>query len=139
MTKDELDARSLTYTPPAGESGDGFATFMFQVNDGTDPSASTYTMTVHVRSMNAATGQPEITGTVAVGETLTAGTGDITDPNGLPATFPDDYLFQWVRVDSTNTETPIAGATSSTYVLVAADMGSTIKFLSVNSQVVEWE
>ena len=127
VTKDELDARSLTYTPPAGESGDGFATFMFQVNDGTDPSASTYTMTVHVRSMNAATGQPEITGTVAVGETLTAGKGDITDPNGLPATFPDDYLFQWVRVDSTNTETPIAGATSSTYVLVAADMGSTIK------------
>ena len=128
VTADELDADSLTYTPPAGESGDGFATFMFRVNDGTDASALAYTMTVDVRAVNdAATGQPEITGTVEVGETLTAGKGDIDDPDGLPATFPGDYMFQWVRVDSTNTETPIAGATSSTYVLVAADIGSTIK------------
>ena len=127
VTAAELGANSLTYTPPAGESGRDFAKFTFRVSDGTDPSASTYTMTVHVRDKDAATGQPAITGTVAVGETLTAAKGDIADPNGLPATFPDDYTFQWVRVDSTSTETPIMGATSSTYVPVFADMGSTIK------------
>ena len=127
VTAAELGANSLTYTPPAGESGRDFAKFTFRVSDGTDPSVSTYTMTVHVRDKDAATGQPAITGTAAVGETLTAAKGDITDPNGLPATFPDDYTFQWVRVDSTNTETLIMGATSSTYVPVFADMGSTIK------------
>ena len=91
VTAAELEAESLTYTPPADESGKDFATFMFRVSDGTDPSASAYTMTVHVRAEDAATGQPQITGTAAVGETLTATQGDIDDPNGLPETFPDDY------------------------------------------------
>ena len=127
VTADQLQAESLKYTPPADESGKDFATFMFRVSDGTDLSAAAYTMTVHVTAEDAATGQPQITGTAAVGETLTATEGDIDDPNGLPDTFPDDYRFQWVRVDSTDTVTVIEGATSSTYVPVAADMGSTIK------------
>ena len=71
----------------------------------------------------AATGKPAISGAAEVGETLTAGQGDIADDNGLPATFPDDYSFQWHRVDadgSTN-RTAITNATSATYTLTAAD------------------
>ncbi len=73
-----------------------------------------------------ATGAPAITGTPQDGQTLTAGIGTMADANGLPATFPDDYAFQWIRVDGSD-ETDIPGATSSTYMPVAADVGKTLK------------
>ena len=37
------------------------------------------------------------------------------------------YTYQWIRVATDNTETNIASATASTYTLVAADLGTTIK------------
>ena len=84
-------------------------------------------VTVSVELANfAATGAPTISGTAQAGETLTAAIGDIADTDGLPATFPDDYTFQWLRVDG-GTETPITGATGSTYTPVAADVGKKIK------------
>ena len=75
---------------------------------------------------NAATGAPAITGTAQVGQTLTASQGSIADADGLPATFPDDYAFQWIQVDG-GTETDISGATSQTYEPVAGDVGKTLK------------
>ena len=73
-----------------------------------------------------AEGTPTISGTAQVGETLTAGMGDIADADGLPGTFPDDYTFQWVRRDG-GTDSPITGATASTYTPVAADVGKKVK------------
>ena len=70
----------------------------------------------------AATGQPSISGTAQVGQTLTASTSGIMDADGLPTSF----TYEWVRADG-NTETPIAGETSSTYTPAAADVGKTIK------------
>ena len=81
---------------------------------------------VDVTVRAAATGQPAITGMAQVGQVLTAGVGTIADGNGLPTTFPDDYSFQWVRVDGSS-ETDITGATSSNYTLTAADEGLTVK------------
>ena len=53
--------------------------------------------------------------------------GDIADGDGLPTTtFPLGYSFQWVRVEGTN-ETDITGETNSTYTVLAAHEGSTIK------------
>ena len=75
---------------------------------------------------SSATGAPAITGTPQVGQTLTAGLGTIADTDGLPATFPDGYAFQWIRVDGSD-ETNIPGATQSTYMPVAADVGKTLK------------
>ena len=84
-------------------------------------------VTVSVTLANfAATGKPAISGTAQVGETLTAAIGNIADTDGLPATFPDDYTFQWLRRDG-GTDSPITGATASTYTLTAADLGKTIK------------
>ena len=84
-------------------------------------------VTVSVELANfAATGKPAISGTAAVGETLTAVIGNIADTDGLPATFPGDYTFQWLRVDG-GTDSPITGATASTYTPVAADVGKTVK------------
>ena len=62
---------------------------------------------------------PTITGTAQVGETLTASTTGITDSDGLTnATF----TYQWLADDAA-----ISGATGSTYMLVAADVGKAIK------------
>ena len=75
---------------------------------------------------NPATGAPTITGTPQVGQMLTAVIGDIADTDGRPTTFPNDYTFQWVSVDASNTETEV-GTDSNTYTPVAADLGSTIR------------
>ena len=77
----------------------------------------------------AATGKPGITGTAQVGQTLTATVGTSADVDGLPNPFLTDVntSFQWIRVATDNTETNIASATASTYTLVAADLGTTIK------------
>ena len=75
---------------------------------------------------NAATGKPAITGTPQVGQTLTAGMGNIADADDLPSTtFPLGYSFQWVRVDSANNETNVG--TNRTYSPTSSDEGSTIK------------
>ncbi len=70
-----------------------------------------------------ATGLPTISGTPQVGETLTADSSAITDEDGL-----DDvsYSYQWIRSDN-GADTDIAGETDSTYTLVLADLGKTIK------------
>ena len=72
---------------------------------------------------NPATGAPTISGTAQVGETLTADTSAINDGDGL-----DDisYSYQWIRSDN-GADSDIAGATDSTYTLVLADQGKTIK------------
>ena len=77
----------------------------------------------------SATGAPAITGTAQVGQTLTATVGTIADVDGLPNPFltDGDTSFQWIRVATDNTETNIASATASTYTLVDADLGTTIK------------
>ena len=66
---------------------------------------------------------PTISGTPQVDETLTADTSAITDEHGLTNV---SYSYQWVRNDK-GTESNIVGETSSTYTLVAADAGKTIK------------
>ena len=75
----------------------------------------------------AATGTPSISGAAQVGQTLTAGIGDIADAEDLPSTvFPAGYTFQWMQVDSSNNETEV-GTDSSTYSPASSDVGSTIK------------
>ena len=66
-----------------------------------------------------ATGAPSISGTVQVGETLTADISGIADEDGL-----DDasFSYQWL---SDGTE--IAGANGSSYTLADADKGKAIK------------
>ena len=68
---------------------------------------------------SAATGAPIISGTVQVGETLTADTSGIADTDGLTSV---SYTYQWIADGA-----DIAGATGSTYILVDADTGKSIK------------
>ena len=124
-----LDLSTLKYVPPANANGDDFTSFTFRVNDGGVDSA-THTMTIDVTAVDdPATGEPEITGTPAVGEVLTATVGTIADVDGLPDPFLTNAntSFQWIQVATDNTETDISGATASTYTLLAGDLGKTIK------------
>ena len=124
VSRADIDADELVYTPPANANGDDYASFGFKVSDGTDESASAYTMTIDVTAVNdAATGEPAISGTARVGSELTAAKGTIADVEGLTSV---SYSYQWIRVDGTE-ETDITGATSSTYTLVAADQGKKVK------------
>ena len=68
---------------------------------------------------SAATGAPVISGTVQVGETLTADTSGISDEDGLENV---TYAYQWLADD-----TAIQGATNPTYILAEADEGKTVK------------
>ena len=66
-----------------------------------------------------ATGAPTITGTVQMGETLTANTSGIADADGISNV---QYEYQWLADDA-----EIAGATNSTYTLADNDEGIAIK------------
>ena len=124
VTKADIDAARLVFTPVTGGSGSPYTTFDFKVSDGTAESASDYTMTVNVVRVNAAaTGAPAIAGTVQVGMDLTASAGTIADADGLVGV---TYSYQWIQVDG-GTETDITGATGSTYTLLPADVGKTLK------------
>ena len=74
---------------------------------------------------NLATGQPTISGTATVGQTLTASTSDIADDDGL--TNPT-FEYQWISSDGT-TDEDIDDATSSTYEIDASDLDREIKVL----------
>ena len=73
---------------------------------------------------NDATGTPDITGRALPGQTLTAGTGNIADADGLPNA--SDFAWQWIRI-ADETDTPIQDATSSTYTLTDDDAGKQVK------------
>ncbi len=68
---------------------------------------------------NPSTGAPTISGTVQVGETLTADTSGIADADGLDNV---TFSYQWLADNAA-----IAGATGSTYTLADADEGKAIK------------
>ena len=72
---------------------------------------------------SAATGQPTITGTAEVGETLTAGTSGIADGNGTTNAV---FTFQWIR-SASGSDNDITDATGSTYVITNAEIDKAIK------------
>ena len=72
---------------------------------------------------SAATGAPGISGTVRVGETLTADTSGIADGDGLTNV---SYGYQWIVTDG-GSDIDITSATDSSYTLADADEGLAIK------------
>ena len=70
-------------------------------------------------SNSPATGAPTISGTVQVGETLTANTSGVADADGLGNV---QYEYQWLADDS-----DISGATNATYTLTDSDEGKAVR------------
>ena len=113
----------ITYTVPRDRGGTFYLVASSDKLPGGSDTFQSYTLTVVNTANTAPTGRPTISGTAQVGKVLTAGTTTITDADGLTS---PNFIYQWVRVDA-ETETEIAEATSSTYTLVAADVGKRIK------------
>ena len=143
VTLTAATAQAADFTPvqpfditiPASAAS-GTATFQFTPNDDTSMEGSetvtvsgtttasgittinpaTLTITDDETPNNPPTGQPRITGTARVGQTLTAVTTDIQDADGL-----GDFAYQW-KADGTN----IAGAMDSSYTLTNNEVGKRI-------------
>ena len=114
-------ATSSTYTLGADDMGKAISVSVSFTDDADNEETLTSgaTEAAAARPNSLATGAPTISGTVQVGETLTANTSGIADADGL-----DDvsFTYQWLADDS-----DISGATNATYTLAAADEGKTIK------------
>ena len=122
---DIADATASTYTLVAADEGKTIKVKASFTDDAShaESMTSVATTTVAARPNSAATGVPTIGGTTQVGETLTVSTSGIADTDGLSTA---TFSYQWLRNDGTS-DTDIADAAASTYTLVAADEGKTIK------------
>ena len=120
-----FDAGTRTFSGTPASTDVGTVTVKVTASDDDGASASdAFVITVNAAASNPATGQPGITGTPQVGQTLTATVGNINDTDGLP-TFPGDYRFQWVQVDG-GTETDV-GTDSYEYAPSTTAIGKAIK------------
>ena len=121
---DIADATASSYTLVAADAGKAIKVKVtFTDDNGNDESLTSTATTAVIAANTSATGAPTISGTVQVDQTLTADTSGIGDADGLTNV---SYSYQWIANDGTS-DSDIADATSSSYTLVAADAGKTIK------------
>ena len=118
-------ATGSTYTLVSADLGKTIKVKVsFTDDEGNEESlTSSPTASVADSSNNPATGAPTISGTMQVGQTLTASTSGIADDDGLTNV---SYTYQWIANDGTS-DSDIQDATLSTYTLVSDDVGKTIK------------
>ena len=121
------DSVSVTVAAEGNDTADGDRDITIAGALGGASFGSPATIALRDDDNTPATGAPAIRGTAQVGETLSASTDGITDPDGKPAN-ASDYTYQWQSVDEdgTSNETDI-GTDSSTYTPVAADVGKRIR------------
>jgi len=115
-TSYRLDGGAWTIAGPDPVQVNGYGVHQVEVSS-TDVAGNvepTRTVTIDLRDVDqvAALVAPQVSGAATVGSTLTATPGS-WNTTGL------GYAFQWLR-----NGTPIAGATGSSYVPVAADVGT---------------
>ena len=96
----------------------------FTDDDGYSEALTSESTGIVLRPPNATpSGLPVISGTLEVGETLTADTSGISDLNGMTDAV---FAFQWIR-SAGGTDTDIPDATGSTYTIVSSDAGNKFK------------
>ena len=125
------------YTLASGDEGAAFKVTVAFTDDGyaetltSDPTevldtenSNGESKAIQPRAAGDATGAPTISGTAQVGETLTASTSGITDPDGLTS---PGYTYQWMRVNSDGANPVNVGTDSDTYTPVADDVGKRVR------------
>ena len=126
-----LGATNSTYTLVANDAGKTIKVLVYFTDDaGNSESLASDTVVVSTTPTPApedenspATGAPTIAGTAEVGDALTADISGIADADGLSS---PSFTYQWVSCGGP-TDVCILGATDSTYTLVAADGGKSVK------------
>ena len=113
-------ATSASYAPTTSDAHKNLRVVVTASNSQgrtTETASSVRTAVANTAPVNSVV--PSITGTAAVGGTLSAGTGTWTDTDSDTVT----YTYQWYRAtDAAGTgETAITGATAATYALSSAD------------------
>jgi hypothetical protein len=119
-------ATAATYVLQPSDVGDMLTVSVIATNSGGSSASETSAATGAIAVAAAApvnTALPTISGTAQVGQTLTA-------TNGAWTNNPTSFTYQWNRAG-----TPMGGATASTYVPIAADVGSplTVSVVATNS------
>ena len=108
----EAALRSVTYSNTSNAPSTSNRTISITASDAHLSSTAAVRSIAVVATNDAPAGIPTITGLVRENQTLTANTAAISDADGLGA-----FSYQWLR-----NGTDIAGATSSTYAAVDADV-----------------
>ena len=112
--------RSCDSTLAFCADGQALTESVFETVAGPDTAPATVVNSDH-------TGGPTISGTAQVGRTLTANTAAIADADGLTNAV---FAYQWIRQDLTTALSEnINGATSATYTVTTADVGSALRVL----------
>jgi len=112
-----------TYTLAVADVG---STIRFRVTasnkDGSASTASNATDVIAAIGSPIPTSRPTISGTTQAGQTLTATPGPWTGSGAI------SFGYQWLRCDQNGANcATITGATAPTYLLVSADVGSTVR------------
>ena len=124
VSRRDIDAGKLRFTPEANAHGMPYSGFRFRVSDGEDEGEADNTIILNVISVNdPATGTPAISGTPGLGETLTADLASLEDIDGLTRTV---YDYQWLRIGN-GEETAIENPRGSAYTTTLADVGGMLK------------
>ncbi|HEX8052110.1 MAG TPA: hypothetical protein VF517_03895 [Thermoleophilaceae bacterium] len=119
---DIAGATGATYTLTSADIGATIRVRVTATNAGGSASASSTASATVAHRGPSSTSAPTISGTPRHGQTLTA------TPGGWDGSAPIAHGYQWRRCNLAGTScTDIPGATSSTYVLGAGDVGSTIR------------
>ncbi len=113
---------TITYTPAAGFVGiDGFA---YTTTDSRGLTSQPATVTITIGTPPSNTGLPTVIGTTVIGETLSS------TPGGWAGTPAPTLAHQWQRCDAEGANcVAIAGATGTTHVLSADEVGATLRVL----------
>ena len=116
-------ATSSSYTLVSGDVGHTLRVVVTATNGGGSTAASSAQTAVVVAPPPAPpsnTGLPQISGTAAVGQTLTTTNGSWTNS-------PTSYAYQWRRCDAAGANCSDIGSNTSSYTLVGGDSGGTIR------------
>ena len=131
ISKTNLDAGKLEYTPVENAYGDNYDDLAFKVNDGNEYSSATYILTFDVTEVNdPATGEVLFNaGDSYVGSTFQVQLQYMEDPDGLTKV-SYNYQWVWIIVDVHQTvlrEEDIPHATNVSYTLTNKDIGKKYK------------
>ncbi len=115
FTQDDINNNRLVYVHDG--SNTTADSFDYTVNDGQGNTLGAQSFALTITAVNDdPVGLPTISGTVQEDQVLSAGTGGITDADGVGS-----FSYQWLRDGAL-----IGGATASTYTLGDADVGAKI-------------